>query len=513
MTRQPHKWNSPRRRPAARAGRVLQRLLRRSTPAYFPIAYKLALIITLLITTGMVILGSVIVKNQTRLLRAQINDFGQAVVTQLAESSKELVMSDDELSLMTVVNNLGSSRNILGAVVYAEDGKVLAVSGILPGDDISGLYANADRIDDRSYSVAWQASDSDGKVIKAISFIEPVRFQNVIAGHALVTFSKGALDQSLHETVIAIVMATTLMILLGIVVSFYLGDLLAKPIRRLMDASKAIDKGEYGYRIQERRNDEIGYLTEAFNRLAAGMLEKNQVENAFSRFVSSSVARKIMANLDQIQLGGKHVDGSVLFADIVGFTSLSEQLPADEVANLLNEYFTYISMASDLYQGTIDKYMGDCAMIVFGIPEEDPDNIFHAIACAVMIQKLVSRLNASRVRNNQVAIHFRIGVNSGTMLAGNMGSSQRMQFTVVGETVNLASRLHTVADSDQIIITEHLYNSEHIKSRIQARRHKSIKLRGIAKPVSTYLVTDLAGDYHATMEARITEILAARDVA
>ncbi|HID48209.1 MAG TPA: hypothetical protein EYP40_01095, partial [Chromatiales bacterium] len=75
----------------------------------------------------MVILGSVIVKNQTRLLRAQINDFGQAVVTQLAESSKELVMSDDELSLMTVVDNLGSSRNILGAVVYAEDGKVLAV--------------------------------------------------------------------------------------------------------------------------------------------------------------------------------------------------------------------------------------------------------------------------------------------------------------------------------------------------------------------------------------------------
>jgi len=267
MTRQPHKWNSPRRRPAARAGRVLQRLLRRSTPAYFPIAYKLALIITLLITTGMVILGSVIVKNQTRLLRAQINDFGQAVVTQLAESSKELVMSDDELSLMTVVNNLGSSRNILGAVVYAEDGKVLAVSGILPGDDISGLYANADRIDDRSYSVAWQASDSDGKVIKAISFIEPVRFQNVIAGHALVTFSKGALDQSLHETVIAIVMATTLMILLGIVVSFYLGDLLAKQGGVRLGVAPGLKLLAFSITADARRGGLQGHLLIGGNRV------------------------------------------------------------------------------------------------------------------------------------------------------------------------------------------------------------------------------------------------------
>ena len=513
MSRQQNNRNPVHHRPIVRLGHALQRIVKRSTPTYFPIAYKLALIITLLITSGMVILGLVIVKNQTQLLRTQINDFGQAVVTQLAESAKELVMSDDELSLMTVVNNLGSSKNILGAVIYSENGKVLAVSGILPGDDISGLYAKASRIDDKNYSVAWKASDDEGKVINAISFIEPVRFKNVIAGHALVTFSKGAMDQSLHDTVIAIIMATALMILLGIMVAFYLGDLLSKPIRRLMDASKAIDSGQYDYRIHERRNDEIGYLTEAFNQLAANMLEKSQVENAFSRFVSTNVAKKIMANLDQIKLGGKHVNGSVLFADIVGFTSLSEQLPADEVASLLNEYFTYISMATDLYHGTIDKYMGDCAMIVFGVPDEDPDNKFHAVACAVMIQQLVNRLNAIRIKNNKVAIHFRIGVNSGTMLAGNMGSSQRMQFTVVGETVNLASRLHTVAGADQVIITEHLYKSRNIQSRIQAYSHKSIKLRGIAEPVSTYIVTNLAAGYQSTIDAQITEILASRDVA
>ncbi len=487
--------------------------IHKHTPAYFPIAYKLALIITLLITSGMVILGLVIVNNQTHLLRTQINDFGQAVVTQLGESSKELVLSDDILSLMVVISNLGTNESILGAVVYSDNGKVLAASGTQPSDNIIRLYARSTQVDETSYSVEWTASTENGESVDAISFIAPIQFQGIVAGHALVTFSKEALDQSLNDTVSAIAAATILMILLGVVIAFLMGERLTRPIHRLMDASKAIGDGKYDTRINERRNDEIGYLTDAFNKMANGLLEKSQVENAFSRFVSTNVAKQIMANLDEIQLGGKHVNGTVLFADIVGFTSLSEKLSPDDVAGILNEYFTYISMASQLYRGTIDKYMGDCAMVVFGVPEEDADHKFNALACAVMIQKLVARINAARVRDGKDSIHFRIGVNSGTMLAGNMGSNERMQYTVVGETVNLASRLHTVANKDQIIITEHLYHDKDIKWRITAQRYESIKLRGIATPVSTYIVKDVGDSYRVTMEAQINNILAEKVVA
>ncbi len=487
--------------------------IHKHTPDYFPIAYKLALIITLLISAGMVILGLVIVTNQTQILRTQINDFGQAVVTQLGESSKELVLSDDILSLMVVVSTLGTNESILGAVVYSDNGKILASSGTIPNDNIIRLYARSTQVDEQSYSVEWAASTEAAESVDAISFIAPIQFQDVVAGHALVTFSKAALDESLRHTVSAIVAATILMIILGIVIAVLMGDRLTRPIHLLMDASRAIGDGKYHTQIKERRNDEIGYLTEAFNTMANGLLEKSQVENAFSRFVSSNVAKQIMANLDEIQLGGKHVHGSVLFADIVGFTSLSEKLSPDEVANILNEYFTYISMASQLYRGTIDKYMGDCAMVVFGVPDEDPEHKFNAVACAIMIQKLVARINAIRVRDGKYPIHFRIGVNSGNMLAGNMGSNERMQYTVVGETVNLASRLHTVADKDQIVITEHLYNDSDIKWRILAHKHESIKLRGIATAVSTYIVNDVSDSYRVTMEAQIDNILSQKVVA
>lgn len=480
----------------------------------FPIAYKLAIIITMLISSGMILLGLVIVSNQTQLLRGQMIDFGQTVAGQLANSSKELILSDDLLSIMVSVKNLGSHKGILGAVVYSETGKKLASQGMFPSADIISLYSLSDNSEQKGYSLEWRSNiPNSTEQLDVISFITPIRFQNLIAGHALVTFSKASLSQSLTETVNAIIAATIFMIILGIFTAYALGQRLSRPIHNLLDASRAIDNGDYSYRIKEHRNDEIGSLIDGFNSMADGLLEKSQVENAFSRFVSTNVAKQIMGNLDGIQLGGQHVQATALFADIVGFTSMSEKLPPREVATLLNEYFTFISMACELYNGTIDKYMGDCAMVVFGVPEKDPEHKFNAISCAVMIQRLISQLNTLREKQGKQAVHFRIGVNSGEMLAGNMGSNDRMQYTVVGEAVNLAARLQTAAEQDQIVITDSMVKSTELQWRVIAHRHKSIELRGIEEPVTTYIVTDLKSPYTDKIDKQIEAILAKQFVA
>ena len=242
--------------------------------------------------------------------------------------------------------------------------------------------------------------------------------------------------------------------------------------------------------------------------MASGLLEKNQVENAFSRFVSPKVAKQIMNNLDKVSLGGKRVEATALFADIVGFTSLSEKLPAEEIASLLNEYFGYISTASQLYHGTIDKYMGDCAMIVFGAPEEDEEHRFNAVSCGILIQRIIERLNVERVSEGKEPIYFRIGLNSGEMLAGNMGSDDRMQYTVVGEAVNLAARLHSVAERGQLIVTDYLVKDRDVQWRVIAHRHGSIRLRGIAEPVTTYVLTDVKPAYSKLIDTQVDEILA-----
>lgn len=478
-------------------------------PKHFPIAYKLAVILTLLISTGMIILGMVIVNNQTQLLTKQMNHFADTVVEQLADNSKELVMSDDILSLMVVISNLGKQENILGAVIYADDGQILASSGIVPHDEIYRLYNLSNKTESKEnyFQFQWETNSEKGQAIGATSYITPIKFQNIVAGHALVTFSTTEIEQTILEMVQAIVVATIIMILFGVFVSLQMGRRISKPLHTLMDASREISNGNYQFQIKERRNDELGNLTEALNRMANGLLEKEQVENAFSRYVSKSIAKEIMGNLEHIQLGGHHVKASVIFADIVGFTELSEQHSAEEISSVLNDYFSYISLASKMYQGTIDKYMGDCAMIVFGVPEKDELHKLHAVYCAVMIQKLVARINSIRRQHNKLAVSFRIGINSGSMLAGNLGSSERMQYTVVGEAVNLASRLQHIANENQIVVSREFYNDPDIQWRLKAKKFKSIHLRGIKEKVSSYVVTDVIALYKDKIEEQIDEIL------
>ncbi len=484
-------------------------LLGRLIPKHFPIAYKLAVIMTLLISSGMILLGLVIVNNQTHLLQKQMNHFADTVVEQLADNSKELVMSDDILSLMVVISNLGAQDNILGAVIYSDDGQILASSGVIPGDEIYRLYNRSEENKNKKdhFQLQWHTNSATGQTVGATSYITPIKFQNIVAGHALVTFSTAEIEQTILEMIQAIIAATIIMILLGIFVSLHMGRRISKPLHTLMDASREISNGNYQYQIKERRNDELGNLTEALNRMANGLLEKTQVENAFSRYVSKNIAKEIMGNLEHIQLGGHHVEGSVIFADIVGFTSLSEKHSAEIISGVLNDYFSYISLASKMYLGTIDKYMGDCAMIVFGVPEKDKLHKLHAVYCAVMIKKLVERINVIRRNTNQLAVSFRIGINSGSMLAGNLGSTERMQYTVVGESVNLASRLQHIAEKDQIIISSEFYNDPDIQWRLNAKKHKSIHLRGISEEVSTYVVTDVIALYQDKIDEQIDEIL------
>lgn len=479
------------------------------SPKHFPIAYKLAVIMTLLISSGMILLGLVIVNSQTNLLQKQMNHFADTVIEQLADNSKELVMSDDILSLLVVISNLEAQDNILGAVIYSDDGQILASSGTIPSDEIYRIYNQAKEGYNKKghFQLQWQTNSVDGQAVKAISYITPIKFQNIIAGHALITFSTIEIEQTILEMIKAIVAATIIMILLGVFVSLHMGRRISKPLHTLMNASREISNGNYQYQIKERRNDELGNLTNALNRMADGLLEKTQVENAFSRYVSKNIAKEIMGNLEHIKLGGHHVDASVVFADIVGFTSLSEKHSAEKITGVLNDYFSYISLASQMHQGTIDKYMGDCAMIVFGVPEEDKQHKLHAVYCAIMIQKLVERINIIRRNNNQLTVTFRIGINSGSMLAGNLGSTERMQYTVVGEAVNLASRLQHIAGANQIVISHDFYKDPDIQWRLTAKKHKHIQLRGIEKKVSTYIVTNVIALYQDKINEKIDEIL------
>lgn len=182
---------------------------------------------------------------------------------------------------------------------------------------------------------------------------------------------------------------------------------------------------------------------------------------------------------------------TVLFADIVGFTSLSERLDPEEVRDVTAACFGRLVEEIVRRGGTVDKFIGDAVMVIFGAPNSDPEHAYHATACAVLMQQVLQRVNAQRIQRGEPAAQLRIGLNSGDMLAGLMGSSQRMEYTVVGDAVNLASRLCNEARPGEIVVSAPLYRALKGRSGLRAANPRRIRVRGKAEPVTICSILDI----------------------
>ncbi len=456
--------------------------------AKMPIAYKLASLFTLLISSSMILLGVIITHNHSRLIDQQYLEFGQTVAKQMVESARDSLLAKDSLALDTITNSLLSDKSILGVAIYSEQGEALTSAGIAPSHLTDEVLKDPIR-------VKWQLASDDGEVEKYSSFIASTMLKDddVVVGYGLITLSQSKLQQAQQHIIQALVVTTLVLLVFGVIISLYLGSRVTRPITNMAKASAAIEHGKADETLSQN-TDEVGRLFVSFSNMQEGMRQKGILEESFSRYVSPSLAKSIVSNSQWKQLGGRYVDASVLFADVVGFTALSERLAADEVSALLNDYFGYISKAAHLFQGHVDKYIGDCAMLVFGAPDQDSQHRLHAIRCAVVIQKSIALVNLHRQRQGLRVLHFHIGVNSGQMLAGNIGSSERMNYTVIGDTVNLASRLASSAEADQIVITQQL-NDELSSAQYQPTVvfHGALTLRGKQDPVNTYRVIDIDG--------------------
>ena len=480
-------------------------------PDHLPLVYKLSLLITGLILLCSGTLGGFLILGQARLMGDQINDFGNTVVNHLARAAREPLLADDQLALGVLVSGLVNGRNVLGTEILTPAGASLVRAGSSPftANSPTGPAFTAVEMTEQANNRQrwpWQLALPDQVPLNVVSFISPITFADVTAGYALVTFSQEILDDSRKTALLAMTMVSIMVITFGIILAFLLSQWIAKPVNHFMVAIEAFNRGNYHFRFAERRRDEIGQLMAAFDRMAAGMVKKTQVEKALDRYLSPQVARQVITNLDEINLGGKRIVGSVLFADIVGFTGMSEKTAPEELATLLNLYFSLITAACELNHGTVDKYTGDGVMLLFGAPEEDEDHAFHAANCALLMRHLISRENRRREDAGLVPINFRIGINAGSMLAGNLGSKEKMEYTVVGDTVNLASRFCSMAEANQIVVSRNFYDQKDISRRLIANEYRPMRLRGVAEPVDTFLVEDLAPEYRGRLTEQLQTI-------
>ncbi len=225
----------------------------------------------------------------------------------------------------------------------------------------------------------------------------------------------------------------------GILLVWLVGASLTRPFSDIIRQVSRISNGEFTGRIPVKTNDEIGYTSEIINEMSEGLLERELIKDAFGRYVSTDIRDAVLSGA--IPLDGEQKDVTVLFADLADFSSLIENHDPKQSVVMMNRYFTEMDRAVKANNGLVLQFIGDEIYAVFGAPMADPDHPAHAVNAALKMEQNLARLNQQFEAEGLPRLCHRIGVHSGSALAANMGSPDRMSYLLVGNTVNIASRL------------------------------------------------------------------------
>ena len=244
--------------------------------------------------------------------------------------------------------------------------------------------------------------------------------------------------------------------------------------------------------LKDEQGTEYGVVS-VFSDLSE--VKKRQfLQDTLTRYVTKQVVDLILEHPESIILDGEEREATVLFADIRSFTSLSEKMEPKELVQLLREYFTRMVDAVFAFQGTVDKFIGDSIMAIFGAPSPQPNHAERAVRTALAMKKALIIFNTLRNQQKKDPIHIGVGINTGEMVVGNIGSEQRLEYTAVGDAVNLASRLEGINKQygSDVIISES--TARQLPEDVVTRELDKVRVKGKYTPVTIYEVLGMRGE-------------------
>jgi class 3 adenylate cyclase len=294
--------------------------------------------------------------------------------------------------------------------------------------------------------------------------------------------------------------------------AFFISTSVSQAVRILSRAVSEVRNGNLAHVVEVRSRDEFGDLEHAFNEMTAGLREKEAIRDTFKRYVSSSVVDELLHNLGEIKLGGENKQLTIQFSDIAGFTSLSEAMAPEQVVEFLNAYLSEMTQEVEAQQGIVDKYIGDAVMAFWGSPLPLENHALCACRAALGQIRKVDALRRSWAQQGALGnFDIRIGLHTGDVIVGNIGSATRMDYTVIGDTVNTASRLEGMNKvyGTRILISEQTHAL--VREHLAAREVDRIRPVGKTEPIGIHELVGERGAVDAGLaevHARFAEALA-----
>lgn len=431
------------------------------------IAIKFSVIVSVVILVIMPIMASLILRQTRNSLIKEMEIRAEFFARNVRES---LFPKPDTFSLYFSVTEMIKEKAILYAMVFDEKGEIISHSDTAKiGEKVEGIAGNQTVVkrEENLYRVTV-----------------PIIVGNKFVGGVRIGFSQESISIALAEMRNKIILITIGVLAFSILVTVIVVTFMVSPINALAGIARRIGKGDLDQKVEMNRKDELGELGNTFNEMIKGLKDRDFIRDTFGKYVSKQVAEAILNG--RLQLGGERRRATVLISDVRNFTAMSEKLPPEEVVDFLNEYFSEMVSVVTKYEGTLDKFIGDAILAVFGAPIAHSNDAKRAVFAALEMQEKLKEFNKKRITKGKNAIRIGIAIHTGNLVAGNIGSEVRMEYTVIGDTVNLTSRLEPLNKQfgTEILISESTYRE--VKDDIEVREIPAVEIRGKEEKVKVY---------------------------
>ncbi|MFQ5852263.1 MAG: adenylate/guanylate cyclase domain-containing protein [Candidatus Binatia bacterium] len=293
-------------------------------------------------------------------------------------------------------------------------------------------------------------------------------------------------------------------LVLGLILFGVASSRMLRLLRDLTSAAEEVSHGNLEVTIPKKRSsDEVGRLANAFESMIGGLKQRHFIRDTFGRYISQQVVDELLSSPDRLRLGGELREVTFLVSDLRGFTALSSRMKPDEVIQIVNRFLEPMVDIITRYRGTVDEFQGDGILAFFGAPLAATDDPERAVACAVEMQRALVEVNTEQRQRGLPELHMGIGISTGEVIVGNIGSEKRTKYGALGTPINMAYRIESYTVSGQVLISPSTY--ERVKDVVRVGDAQDLQFKGLDELIQVYEVKGLDGDYACSMPEEAPE--------
>ncbi|MFH1073638.1 MAG: adenylate/guanylate cyclase domain-containing protein [Candidatus Firestonebacteria bacterium] len=447
----------------------------------FNLRNQLSVIFSVLIALSIGSISLLTLQNQVRILKTNFIATGQQFCESIAGNVSDALSQapiDDTALVSTITKVVNSSDNkkwIKYVRITDADESIIIASNNIAGEWNKKYISPVFEVREKT---PYYFKVNGGVKEKIYEVKSEVKKGEETIGKVHLGVSQNAIDVLMASAAKTVIIAAVLTIVFGFFVSSLVAMFLVRPIKLLIDGASKISAGNYDLEIKVKMMNEIDDLVNSFNDMAKNLKEKEQIKVAFSRYMSAELLNEVIKSGGRTTFGGEKRLVTILFSDIRDFTSMAEALDPQQVVRLLNEYFTCMNEVIFRNKGMINKYMGDAIMALYGAPVPLKDHAVKAVATALEMNKELNNLRTKWSSEGRPIFGMKIGITTGEVVLGNIGSMGHMEYTVIGDAVNVAARLQALNKNygTQILVSQK--TNDLVKDHFETRQVELVQFKG-----------------------------------